>query len=150
MQEECGERGVTHGPTGLKSLQSGTKGSFRCFQRCWVGGGDANAHWGLILSKDPIEAAKIVQHDTGGSAKAADSVCLIPASPAWPCRQCVRSESGAAHPGVCLHCSQLELEPKRPLLGCPGSSFIPELEEIDCSSERCHCHPAFIERPARL
>jgi len=149
MREQCSEIGVVHGPTGLKSLESGTKGFFRCFQRCRVGGGDANARWGLILSKDPVEALKIVQHDTGGSAKAADSACLVPASPAWPCRQCVRSESGAAHPGVRHHRSQLELElPLGTLLGCPGSSFVPEMEEVDCCSERCHCHPVFIERPA--
>ena len=71
--------------------------------------------WCPVLSKDPVQllAIRQVKHPTeGGSAKAkaADSACPVPVSPAWPCRQHVRSESGPAQRGVCRHCSHPVLE----------------------------------------
>lgn len=71
--------------------------------------------WCPVFSKGPVQllAIRQVKHPTdGGSAKAkaADSACPVPASPAWPCRQHVRSESEPAHHGVCRHRSHLVLE----------------------------------------
>lgn len=71
--------------------------------------------WGPVLLKDPVQllAIRQMKHPTeGGSAKAkaADSACPVPTSPAWPCRQHVRSESGPAHHGVCHYHSHPVLE----------------------------------------
>lgn len=87
--------------------------------------------WGPRLLKDPVQllAIRQVKHPTeGGSAKAkaADSACPVPTSPAWPCRQHVGSESGPAHHGVCRYHNHPVWSwlgaCRNPLVGGPGSS----------------------------
>lgn len=89
-----------------------------CFQGCWVGGGDDDAHWGLVssafqgphraganktsetLQKEPLPKPKLLIQPAG----------CPPAQPG-PAGSVSGVSQGPAHPGVRCQCGHLALEP---------------------------------------
>lgn len=136
-----------------------------CFQGRWgsAGDGDTLRPLGSKVSgafRGPCAAVGRKTSETPSrqrlsQAKAADSACLLPTSPAWPCRQRVRSESGPAHSGVRHHRSRWCWSWLRacgsPFVGCSGSSLTCEMGECDSINGKCQHHLVFAETvPAPL